>query len=171
MANIGCPRFHRMSPMEIVQCERAINHPEDCIVTFQGRKWGVSSIGYGAHPPVDVTHDWERHKILTEWRSLHKMHLSQAVAWGILIHQQEERQAVMTNKDKALRIAFKAFKTASLGTQFSREDFSTLADLCATSLPMKHRFTRAELDALDPLKNNNLTEEESHEIFSGHRVH
>jgi hypothetical protein len=51
----------------------------------------------------------------------------------------------MNHKDKALRIAFVAFRKMSLGTQFSPEELLNLSDLMGIALPMKHRFTKAEL--------------------------
>ncbi len=54
----------------------------------------------------------------------------------------------MNHKDKALRIAFTAFHSLSLGNQFSQNDFATFADLCALALPMKYRFTKEELETI-----------------------
>jgi threonine synthase len=55
----------------------------------------------------------------------------------------------MNHKDKALRVAFKAFRMMSRGAKFSEEDLSTLSDLCGIALPVKYRFSRAELDAIN----------------------
>lgn len=55
---------------------------------------------------------------------------------------------VVNHKDKALRLAFKAFRMMSMGTKFSAEDCGTLADICGIALPMRYRFTRAELDSI-----------------------
>jgi len=54
----------------------------------------------------------------------------------------------MNHKDKALRIAFTAFRSLSQGNQFSASDFATLADLCALALPVKYRFTKEELEEI-----------------------
>lgn len=51
----------------------------------------------------------------------------------------------MNHKDKALRIAFVAFRKMSLGTKFSPEELLTLSDLMGIALPVKHRLTKAEL--------------------------
>ena len=51
----------------------------------------------------------------------------------------------MNHKDKALRIAFVAFRKMSLGAKFSPEELLTLSDIMGIALPMKHRFTKAEL--------------------------
>jgi hypothetical protein len=51
----------------------------------------------------------------------------------------------MNNKDKALRIAFVAFRKMSLGAKFAPEELLTLSDLMGISLPVKHRFTKTEL--------------------------
>lgn len=48
------------------------------------------------------------------------------------------------------RNLYVVFRILSNGhSPFTPEDFKTLADACALQLPMKYRFTRAELDEID----------------------
>lgn len=54
----------------------------------------------------------------------------------------------MNHKDKALRIAYKAFISLHRGESFNADEYKTLADLCGIALPMKYRFSRDELRAM-----------------------
>ena len=51
----------------------------------------------------------------------------------------------MSNKDKALRVAYRAFRFLSAGEKITQKQAKQFADMCALALPMRYRFTRAEL--------------------------
>lgn len=63
----------------------------------------------------------------------------------------------MNHKDKALRIAYTAFRTMAEqgGDAFTSSELRTIGYLCALALPMKHRFTREELDRMKEVKGPN----------------
>jgi hypothetical protein len=54
----------------------------------------------------------------------------------------------ISTKDKALRMAFQVFYSMAHGATVTPEQAQLLANACAICLPMCHRFTRDELDAL-----------------------
>jgi hypothetical protein len=55
----------------------------------------------------------------------------------------------MSYKDNALRTALKFLLACSRGAQPSPKDFKRLADLCGIALPVRHRLTRQEFDAIN----------------------
>ena len=54
----------------------------------------------------------------------------------------------MNHKDKALRIAFVAFRSLQEGNSMSPDDFRALANVMAIALPMKLRWTHEELEKI-----------------------
>jgi hypothetical protein len=58
----------------------------------------------------------------------------------------------MSKTQDALRIAARAFFRLSGGAAFKQNDLKLLGDLCCLALPMKYRFTRAELDEIKSSK-------------------
>lgn len=59
-------------------------------------------------------------------------------------------KGIMNHKDQALRIALIFLLACSRGAQPTREQFKRLADLCGIALPMRHRLTREEFEAIAP---------------------
>ena len=51
-------------------------------------------------------------------------------------------------KDEALRRAFMVFYAMSYGATLTPKMAKNMADLCGIALPMRHRFTHEELEAL-----------------------
>lgn len=56
----------------------------------------------------------------------------------------------MTKSQEALRLASETFRVFSvrLKDPLLKKHCAAMADLCALSLPMKHRFTREECDKM-----------------------
>lgn len=38
-----------------IQCELLHGHEDDCLVSWEGKKWRVSQKGFNDHPPREVT--------------------------------------------------------------------------------------------------------------------
>lgn len=55
----------------------------------------------------------------------------------------------MNHKDQALRTAAKAFLCLHHGGTMTADEFKIFADLCCLALPMKYRFSRAELEEIE----------------------
>ena len=57
-------------------------------------------------------------------------------------------EGIVNYKDKALRVACRAFRVMKMGGKFCSHDLEILEHLCALALPMKYRFTQQELNEM-----------------------
>jgi len=54
----------------------------------------------------------------------------------------------ISKKDEALRYCFEVFYAAAHGAKVTKKQFQLFADLCALTLPMRHRWTGEELEVI-----------------------